>query len=354
MKPAHTSILAALLLLAGCGGSDAPSCIQSPQIFAVTNSSSGNAIYKTRPASGATGSTPISGTVVFGNVNGDNSVSPTNTAVPNAKVWLEQQSHAVPIQGNFGGNISASATVENLISAVTADSNGRFTFCVGPSSGNFEIVADSFMNPGPGARPIPGIYSVAGTFSAATVTTGLPAGSAGLVVPLVSAGAVTISGTVTTQQSSSAPGKGDDVAVTVLQSFVIPGSVPVAVPAQSVTIVEAIVPFFSAVPSPPIVTTNPSGTGGGGCSSACPSGANCACYALNVPASNPVVGGPSPSGTGYSASSSSPPSYSIDAQTTVIGTFTSVCSPGEFTTTQFNPNTSGPTTAPTLSFTGCD
>src|SRR6266849_5347333 len=201
MKPVRTSILAALLLLAGCGGSDAPGCVQSSRILAVTARGSGSTgIVETSHAIfGKTGNTPISGTVVFGSVNSDNSVAPSNTVAPNASVWLEQQSRLVAIQGSPG----AADRIENLITAVTADSNGHFTFCVGPSSGNFEIVADS-VNPalGPGL----GILSDTSvpTTTAATITTTVPAGRTGLVVPLVSAGAVTISGTVSTQQSSSA------------------------------------------------------------------------------------------------------------------------------------------------------
>ena len=123
MKPAHTSLLAVLLLVAGCGGdgaSDEPSCVAS---LGVTRRVTFGLVLSSIGKSGS-GNTPISGTVVFGSVNSDNSVTPSNTVAPNANVWLEQQSRTVPVQGGSSG----SATVENLISAVTADSNGRFTF----------------------------------------------------------------------------------------------------------------------------------------------------------------------------------------------------------------------------------
>lgn len=154
----------------------------------------------------------IAGKVVEASVNGMAVAvpSPSPTPVMGANVWLEQQSHSVPVQG--GGT----DTVGNLIQITTTDSTGHFEFCpVGV--GTYEIVADSASLP-TSSNP-----------SNATVTTGVSVSDSGgpnnLVIPLVPEVAfgvglpATIRGRFTTTNASSPPGTGDDLLASALQPF---------------------------------------------------------------------------------------------------------------------------------------
>lgn len=282
----------------------------------------------------------IAGDVVVGttDMSGNVSVSSPSTAVPNALVYLEQQSRSVPVPG--GG----SDTLENYIESTMTDSSGHFQFCpVEPSS--YEIVTDAPSLPGGGD-------------SNATVTTGVNVTSTGgpnnLVIPLVAetGGPATIDAAFTTANSSSVAG--DDITVNALQQFTDPvnGSV------------QALIPFFTfngAAQTTPAVTTTDSSAPG--CStttpiSSCPSGTNCACATYTAPVSNPVVGAASTDGSGYTVDVSTPTgSGAVDAAASQIGSSGAVmeCMPPEMATAPFTLLASpAATDGGELDFTGCD
>jgi hypothetical protein len=278
----------------------------------------------------------IAGTVVIGAASdGSVTVPASPVGVPNAVVWLEQQSTSVDVQG--GGT----DTVENFIGSTMTDSSGHFEFCpVAP--GNYDIVTDAFAVPGAGS-------------SNATVSTGVGVSSSGgpnnLVIPVVaeSGGPATVNAAFTTA-NSSAPG--DDITFTSLQQFTA-GSGPV----------QALVPFFTvngaASTTPAVTTTSSSGTG---CSvftkpATCTGSTNCACVTYTVPNSNLVSGTANSSGAGYTISSSTPVQGSLDAIATQQGSSGSalVCNPNQLDAPPFAllpfPGTSN---AGTLAFDSCD
>ena len=271
----------------------------------------------------------ITGTIVWGTISGS-SVVPMTTTIAGANVWLEAQARNVVVEG--GG----SDAVENLVMTTTSDSAGTFSFCP-VSPGSYEIVADADTTTNIGANG-----------SNATVTTGVPVtstgGAAGLKIPLVAdtVSAASLEGAVTTQAASSA-GTGDDVALAALQKF---------------SSVQALIPFFSSTsPIPPVVTTDTAANSG--CTSppaSCTSGTTkCACYTLQVPSSNPVIGAATTSGTGYSAPAGAPVNFSVDGIATAIGSGTTFeCSPSELATMPFDASAGGSVAAPILAFTMCD
>ena len=256
-------------------------------------------------------SSPIGGTVVVANVSGG-AVNPTSTVVPNAKVWLEQQSHSAARQGD------GTVTVENVIQTTQSDSTGKFQFGL-VVQGTYEIVASVASMPG-GGNP-----------SNATIATGVTEASSGspnnLTIPLVaeSGSAAVIQGIFTT---TSISGQGATISYAGVQAFTPPGG----------GTVQALIPFFDTLSSPVPPAINTSLSPGTGCTalSTCPFGTNCACYQIGLPASNPVVGAANSGGTGYAVPAAGQVIYSIDAPATVIGGSTADCSPSELVSPSFS------------------
>ncbi len=270
----------------------------------------------------------IGGTVVVANVSGG-AVNPTSTVVPNAKVWLEQQSHQASRQG--GGTV----TVENVIQMTQSDSSGKFQFGVVPE-GTYEIVAAVASMPGNG-KP-----------SNATIATAIQQASSGgpnnLTIPLVAeaGNAAVIQGLFTTTSPS---GQGATISYAGVQAFAPPGG----------GTVQALVPFFDGLSQPVPPAINTSLSPGTGCTalSTCPFGTNCACYQIGLPASNPVVGTANLDGTGYAVPAAGQAIYSMDAAATVIGGSAADCVPGELVSSSFAAGSGGTTIAPQLDFIGC-
>src|SRR5262249_7974882 len=98
---------------------------------------SGKFILKPTLRAAELGTNPlIAGTVVVGTVSGTSVTVPgSSVRVPNAVVWLEQQSQSVTVQGS-----STPDTVETFIGSNVTDAAGHFQFCP-VAAGNYEIVA---------------------------------------------------------------------------------------------------------------------------------------------------------------------------------------------------------------------
>lgn len=281
----------------------------------------------------------IAGEIVVGSVSGTSVMvpGPTPQAVPDAVVWLEQQSRTVPVQGS-----ATSDTVENFIGSAITDSGGHFEFCP-VAAGSYEIVVD--------AASLPGI----GGSSNATVTTGISVSSSGgpnnLTIPVVAEanGPGTVVGAFTTVNSAAS---GDDVTFTHLQQFASGGQA-----------IQALVPFFTvnsdASTTPAVTTTGPSpGTDCSAPSAGC-SGINthCACVTYTAPNSNLVVGAASTTGDGYTIGTAVGVLASLDGIVSQEGTSNALpaCTPSKMATQPFTmlpaPLDSN---AGVLGFSGCD
>ena len=257
----------------------------------------------------------LSGQVVVGSANGSGNVvaAASPVGVPSASVWLE----SAPASPNFAlGDptpaASPSVSVEQGVAQTTTDSNGHFVFCPVPSD-TYEIVASTDSMP-----------SAAGTPSDVTITTGVkvPDSPDNLVIPLLASSATTLNAEFTNA--------GSGLPSSATMSF---GAAQSASGAPMVQI-----PLLSGSASSP-VTTSPTG-----CSSIppCPVGTECACFALNVPSDNPVVGTES---GGYATPAPSP-AFQVFGQTS---NQTIKCSPPDL----ISPAAASPLPTPTLSFVSC-
>lgn len=301
---------------------------------------SGKFILKPTLRAGELGVNPlIAGEVVVGSVSGTSVIVPSTSpqAVPNAVVWLEQQSRTVAVQGS-----ATTDTVENFIGSTVTDSSGHFEFCP-VAAGSYEIVADAASLPG-GAGS-----------SNATVTTGIAVSSSGgpnnLTLPVVAEanGPGTVDGAFTTANSNSSTV--DDITFTHLQQFV-----------AGAQAIQALVPFFTvngaASTTPAVTTTGP--VPGTDCSitpAGCSGNTHCACVTYTAPNSNLVAGAASTTGNGYTIGTATSVASSLDGSASQEGSSNSVsvCSPSELATQPFTmlaaPSISD---AGTLAFAGCD
>ncbi len=298
---------------------------------------SGKFILKPTLRAAELGTNPlIAGNVVVGTLSGTAvNIPGSPQPVPNAVVWLEQQSTTVPIQG--GG----SDTVENFIGSTITDSSGNFEFCP-VATGTYDLVVDAAAMPGGGS-------------SNASVSTGVSVTSSGgpnnLVIPLVAeeAGPGTVDAAFTTANSDASTV--DDITYTTLQPFNTGGSP-----------VQALVPFFTVngnVSTTPAVTTT-TDAADSGCTvlpPACSGATHCVCVSYTAPNSNLVVGAANSTGTGYTIGTATPVTGSLDGIASQEGSSISVpeCSPSQMDTAPFDlvaaPGASG---AGTLAFSGCD
>jgi len=274
--------------------------------------------YKLKPvvhAGALTLDSLIEGEVVVGSANSSGNVVAAGSpvAVPSASVWLE----SAPQSANFAlGNptpaASPAVSVDQVVAQTTTDSDGQFVFCPVPDD-TYEIVASA------GSMP-----SATGTPSDVTITTGVkvPVSPDDLVIPLLAASATTLNAEFTNA------GSGTPTSATMAFGAV-----------QSVSggpLVQ--IPTLSGSAGSPVTTSLT------GCSSVppCPLGTDCACFALNVPSDNPVVG----TANGSYATPAPSPAFQIFGQTS---NQTVKCSPPDL----ISPAEASPLPTPTLSFVSC-
>jgi hypothetical protein len=228
----------------------------------------------------------ISGKVVVINNN-------TESIIPGAAVFLEQKD---------------SAGIDRMIMQTRSKSDGTFIFCP-VSAGSFDVVADALL--------------ADGTTYSATITFGVPSGTAMGNIPLITKTKATparITGQITTTTGSAAIQA--DISVSALQTANnISVTIPLLGPSSTLT-----------------VTTQ--GVG-------CPANTHCAGYTLSVPATNPSFATfPVKSPTDYSVPPDPGPAigYSVNAQAATCS------SPSSIEPVTVTP---GGTTNQGFSFTGC-
>lgn len=269
----------------------------------------------------------LAGNVVVGTDSGaGTAVTPSATVVPGATVFLESESNPAVDVGDPAFDSAKTAVPLNAVLAqTTTDSSGKFSFCPVPA-GTYDIVVDSQTVPS-AANP-----------SDATITTGVTVKSTGgpdnLVIPILegSVAAVTLGPEVTTQHDSTTAGSGDDIAFLGTQGF--GGATPTN---------QAPIPLFTGTTTSPVTTASSSN----GCSKACPTNTNCACFSVVAPPDNPVTGvagGPYTSGSGTAE-------YSLFGAASLKGTTTPDCTPSDLIT---EPESTFPTPpTATLAFAAC-
>ena len=274
--------------------------------------------YKLKPvvhAGALTLDSLIAGDVVVGSANGSGNVvaAATPVAVPSASVWLESAPQAPNFAlGDPTPAAAPSVSVDQVVAQTTSDANGHFVFCPVPND-TYEIVASANSMP-----------SASGTPSDVTITTGVrvPTSPDNLVIPLLASSATTLNAEFTNE------GSGTPASATM--SF---GAVQSA---SSGPLVQ--IPLLSGSASSPVTTSLT------GCSSIppCPLGTECACFALNVPSDNPVVG---PENGAYATPAPSP-AFQVFGQTSNQAV---KCSPPDL----ISSSQASPLSTPTLSFVSC-
>ncbi len=223
----------------------------------------------------------------------------------------------------------ATEGVDRVIMQTAADASGNFSFCPVPE-GSFDVVAAA--------------EDGSGVAYAATVTTGVQAGTAMGNVPLIatsgtSTAPASIMGQVTTSTGSAATPA--DVSLSALQPIAANGGtllVTIPLAQQSATTVNV-------------------ATAG---DAACPANTACASYTLSVPGANPNVGAFNSSGTTYAQNTTDPVKYTVDALAFVPSSGgTANCTPSNLQTNTKDDASAltvmpgDSVTASTLAFTGC-
>ena len=208
-----------------------------------------------------------------------------------------------------------------MLQTLASATQGTFLLCPLPS-GSYDIVIAAL--------------SATGVTYNATLTFGVPAGTAMGTIPLTpergrdtTPGA--IAGLVTTADGGAT---GADIALSAVQTATPPGGVPIQVTS----------PLFEG--STPTVATERA--------SECPPGTACATYLLTVPASHPVVGTFTAAGTAYAAPASGTVSYTVNAQAFIPGTAgTPNCARASLFTPPVTISAGTVPQAAALAFTGC-
>jgi hypothetical protein len=231
--------------------------------------------------------------------------------------------------------------VDRILMATNADASGGFVFCPVPA-GSYDLVAIGING--------------AGTAYSAAVLTGISPGETAGNLPLTAStlsgkvplgsgsgsGEATLSGLVTTQNGGAPAGSTTaDVAVSVLQSIGTGGLI-VTIP-QIGTAASADAGLLSTAPG-----------------SACPTGTDCASYALHAPGAEPNLGAYNAAGASFTQATTSPVPYMIDAQAFVpLSGGSQDCASPELKTGQTQQNGALAVVAgssadvATISFTGC-
>ena len=216
-----------------------------------------------------------------------------------------------------------SSNVDRVVMSTLADANGNFVLCPVPA-GSYDLVVAA-VNGG-------------GVFYAATVTTGVQAGTAVGNIPLnpepsgngANTGAASLTGVVQTSGSSGAVS--EIVTLSALQTVGIAGSnLLVTIPLVQES----------------VATSNVTTASGASCSG----GFDCIDFTLAVPGVNAFVGSFIGSGTLYVQSTIG--SYTVDGQPLPHADGTPVCGQTDLMSNSFTVTPGNPFPAGTLSFTGC-
>ena len=236
-------------------------------------------------------------------INGKVIDSASGAPVPGAVVFLEQ---------------TDSSGIDRMVMQTLTKADGTFIFCP-VASGSFVVVADAL---------------VGGISYNATITFGVPSGTAMGSIPIVAepganTSPATISGQITSTTGSAATQA--DISVSALQTA---NGISVTIP-----------PLGSSVPN---VTTQPG---------SCLQNTDCVGYTLFVPASNPSVGTFSVNPpTGYSSPLLPPINYTVNAQAFTVPTNPNPGAPDCTPPSLAAPVTVQPgvTTNQGFNFTGCE
>ncbi len=215
---------------------------------------------------------------------------------------------------------------DRVLMQTLADANGNFELCPVPA-GTYDVV----------------IVAVNGSnvAYAATVTTGVPQGTAMGTIPLIAeTGANMTQGTLSGQVTTTGMNGPTTADVTISALQPIGGGSPT--PMATIPLVGTLSSTFTA-------TTILNGAG-------CAANTSCVAYSLGVPAANPNVGAFNPMGTSYTQAGGNV-NYTVDAQASLNDT--ADCTPPDMTTNLTSTNTpltvtAGTTTdVATIAFTGC-
>jgi hypothetical protein len=169
-----------------------------------------------------------------------------------------------------------------------------------------------------------------------TITFGVPAGTAIGTIPLVLGGNTSSPGVITGQVTTDGGATGADIALSALQTATPAGGAPL----------QVTIPVF-AESTVNVATERASGSG-------CPGGTACATYMLTVPASKPLVGTFTASGTTYAGPTGGNVFYNINAQAFSPGTAgMPMCSPSSLVTPPVAVRAGDVIQATPLAFTQC-
>jgi len=215
--------------------------------------------------------------------------------------------------------------IDRVFMSTMADASGAFVFCPLPT-GTYDVVIVA--------------ESSAGVAYAPAIVTGVATGSAltkiALTAPTGAGSApATLQGSISTQSGASpAAASSADLQVSFLET-----------PAAGLTVTVPLLPQ-TGQSSAVLALSSAAGSG-------CAAGSDCASYSAALPASAPLVGAFSASGTTLTQSTSAP-SYLVDALAYVPSSGgTSSCTPSELESGAVVPVAGGTKAVATLAFTGC-
>ena len=208
-----------------------------------------------------------------------------------------------------------------VLQTLASTPQGTFSLCP-LSPGNYDIVIAALSTNG------------AVTYNP-TIIFGVPAGTAIGTIPLVLGGNTSAPGVMTGQVTTDGGATGADIALSALQTVTPAGGAPI----------QVTIPVF-AESTVNVATERASGAG-------CTGGTACATYMLTVPASRPLVGTFTASGTTY-APAGGTVFYNINAQAFSPGTAgTPICSPSSLVTPPVAVSAGAVSQADPLAFAEC-
>jgi hypothetical protein len=175
-----------------------------------------------------------------------------------------------------------------VLQTLASTPQGTFSLCPLPP-GNYDIVIAALSTNGAVA------YNP-------TITFGVPAGTAIGTIPLVLGGNTSSPGVMTGLVTTDGGATGADIALSALQTATPAGGAPL----------QVTIPVF-AESTVNVATERVSGAG-------CPGSTACATYMLTVPASHPLVGTFTATGTAYAGPAGGNVFYSVNAQAFIPGT----------------------------------
>jgi hypothetical protein len=208
-----------------------------------------------------------------------------------------------------------------ILQTLASTTQGTFSLCPLPT-GNYDIVIAALSATGVTYDP--------------TITFGAPAGTAIGTIPLVR-GVNTSPGVITGQVTTADGGAtGADIVLSALQTVPPTGGAPL----------QVTIPVLTGSTTT-VATERTAGAG-------CPGGTACATYMLTVPASHPLVGTFTATGTAYAGPAGGNVFYSVNAQAFIPGTAgTPDCSRSSQVTPAVAVSAGAMIQAAPLAFTGC-